>query len=115
MGSSLLFLAHQLLQKGFKIYLPLADAYLDPLLAMPLILPFLEYERAFLFKKKANNPLTTLEVIVTTFYVSMNSEVAFPRLSTQFTYDVWDFVCYFIGAGIYLLVHRQKAPLQARA
>lgn len=102
-----LFLLHQLLQYGLQIYIPLADSYLDNLLAMPIMLTLLLAERRWLFRKGPHYHLSLLEILLTTLYISLISEFLFPKLSTRFTFDVLDFFFFFAGAGLYLLfIHR---------
>jgi hypothetical protein len=98
---SALFLLHQALQHLLKVKLPLADAYLDNLLAMPVILTLLVAERRHLFRKGADYRLSLLEVILATAYVSAISEWLFPLLSNRFTSDLPDIVFFFAGAGLY--------------
>jgi hypothetical protein len=105
---SFVFIAHQLLQHVFKINIPIADAYLDNLLAMPIILHLLLAERRYLFKRGGNYRLPLLEVILATVYVSLISELLFPVLSSRFTFDWLDFVFFFTGAGIYLLIEKSS-------
>ncbi|NBC08817.1 MAG: hypothetical protein GVY26_16625, partial [Bacteroidetes bacterium] len=59
----LLFTMHQLLQKGFGIHLPFLHAYLDPFLAMPILLGLLEWERRWRYGMA---PLRIWEVAVLT-------------------------------------------------
>lgn len=99
----LLFIGHQILQKGFGVSLPVFDQYLDSLLAMPIILTLLLWERRVLFKKGNNYRLSILEVVVATVFIALVSEVFFPMLSTKFTSDWWDLVFYTIGSIIFLL------------
>jgi len=111
--SSLLVIAHQFLQQVLKINIHLVDAYLDNLLAMPIILPLLEIEQACLFKQKANSQLTILTTIIATIYVSAISEFIFPALSSRFTFDAWDFVFFFIGAALHLVTAHAKIKIRA--
>lgn len=104
--SCVIFIAHQLLQHVFKINIPLANAYLDNFLAMPIILPLLLAERRYLFKRGGTYHLPLLEVILATIYVSLISELLFPLLSSRFTFDWLDFAFFFAGAAVYVLVER---------
>lgn len=106
--SCILFIAHQLLQHVFKINIPIADAYLDNILAMPIILPLLLAERRYLFKRGSVYHLPLLEVILATIYVSLISELLFPLLSSRFTFDWLDFVFFFAGAAAYLVMERNR-------
>lgn len=101
---SILFAVHQLLQYGLKIRIPLADAYLDDLLAMPIILTLLVEERRRIFRKGAQYQLPPLELALTTLYISVISELIFPIFSPRFTFDPLDFAFFFAGTAIYSLV-----------
>ena len=99
---STLFVLHQALQFAFGIYIPLAHAYLDNLLAMPIILTLLLAERKYVFKRGAHYQLSFAEVMIATVYVSVVSEFLLPLLSARFVYDPVDFIFYFLGMGLYL-------------
>lgn len=118
--SCIIFVLHQLIQKGFEIPLPLIDDYLDSLLAMPIILTFLLVERRMLFKKGKNYRLPVLDVVLAIFYISIITEVLFPWLSDRFTADWLDVVFYAIGSLIYFLTinrfpSKNKAPSSPNA
>ena len=105
--SSLLFLLHQVVQHLFKLSLPLADHYLDNLLAMPIILSLLLAERRYLFRRGIAYQLSLLEIVLATLYVGVISEWLFPLLSDRFTFDPLDFLFFLAGAGIFYLVHNK--------
>lgn len=118
--SCIIFVLHQLIQKGFEIPLPLIDDYLDSLLAMPIILTFLLVERRMLFKKGKNYRLPVLDVVLAIFYISIITEVLFPWLSDRFTADWLDVVFYAIGSLIYFLTinrfpSKNNAPSSSNA
>ncbi len=94
---ALLFIIHQVLQKGLDITFPLADRYLDNLLTMPIVLSLLLVERQYLFKRGDAYRLSALQVVVATVFIMLISEVIFPLLSEEFTTDWWDVV--FLGLG----------------
>lgn len=96
-----LFLLHQVLQKMLLIRLSWADAYLDPLLAMPILLPLLNWERG-MSNVKPFRLLSTLHCWLITAYVSFVSEWIFPLLSPRFTTDPLDVVLFFAGTGLHL-------------
>jgi hypothetical protein len=98
---SALFLLHQALQHLLKVSLPVADAYLDNFLAMPVILTLLVAERRYLFRRGTDYRLTLLEVILAIAYVSAVSEWLFPLLSNRFITDLPDVLFFFAGAGLY--------------
>lgn len=99
----LLFIGHQIFQKGFGFSLPVFDQYLDSFLAMPIILTLLLWERRVLFKKGSQHRLSILEVVVATLFIALVSEVLFPMLSAKFTSDWWDVIFYTLGSIIFLL------------
>lgn len=107
---AILFLLHQLVQYVFKIKLSFADAYLDNMVAMPIILTLLHAERIYLFKRGASYRLTTLEIILATLYIAVMSEVLFPLLSPSFIFDWYDFVFFFAGAALFLITEKKKPP-----
>lgn len=101
--SCLLFVLHQVLQKGLEISMPFIDEYLDNLLAMPIILTLLLVERRVLFKRGKNYRLPVLDVVIATFYISLITEVLFPLLSDRFTGDWWDLFFYATGSLVFML------------
>ena len=105
---SSLFLLHLVLQHLLKINLPLVDAYLDNLLAMPVILTLFLAERRHIFHKGLSYQLPLFEILLATAYVSAISEWLFPWLSSRFTFDPLDFLFFFLGAGLFYLVHNKS-------
>jgi hypothetical protein len=99
--SCVLFLSHQLIQKGFDVHIPFVHSYLDDLLVMPVILTLILVERRkfygwgedFIFSA----PVTASLVLV----FSLIFELIFPYFSAKFTFDWWDFVVYAIGGFIF--------------
>lgn len=94
---ALLFVVHQVLQKGLAITFPMVDRYLDNLLTMPIILSLLLVERQYLFKRGKAYRLSALDVVVATVFITLISEIIFPLLSKDFTTDWWDVA--FLGLG----------------
>lgn len=98
-----LFTAHQVAQKVWGLAVPVADAYLDPLLCMPLLLTGLAWQQ----QRLSGRPrLRLAEIILATAMVAFFSEWMFPRWSDSFTADPWDVVAYFAGAGLFFLFSR---------
>ncbi len=96
-----IFALHQIAQKGFQLSVPWADAYLDPLLCMPLLLGFWQWERSRLW----NLPrLQTWEIISATMVMAVLFEWGFPRWSDGFTSDMADVLVYILGSGLFCLV-----------
>jgi hypothetical protein len=98
----LLFVLHQILQKAAGIAMPLFDAYLDPFLAMPIMLTLLVVERRLLFGRGKQYRLSTLEAIIATIFIVLIAELAFPALSSRFTADWWDVVAFSLGTVLFM-------------
>jgi hypothetical protein len=98
-GSALLFVAHQWSQKVAQWSLPWADAYLDNVLCMPLLLHGLRLERSLLWARHA--PLSGAEIAIATALVAAVSEGLFPVWSAQFTPDAFDVAAYALGGWVY--------------
>jgi hypothetical protein len=101
LASLCLFLSHQVLQKMLLVRLSWADAYLDPLLAMPLLLPLLQWERSVINPKRVSS-LTPVHCWLVTLYVAFVSEWIFPFFSANFTTDPLDVILFFAGTGLYV-------------
>lgn len=102
--SFVLFVVHQLLQKGFSIHLPFLHAYLDPFLSMPIVLGLLDWERT---RRHGWRPLQPWEIAVTALLLILLFEWAFPIWNPAFTADWWDVPAYGAGALLYGL---SKSP-----
>lgn len=96
--SLLLFMLHQLLQKGLGIHLPFLHAYLDPFLSMPIVLGLLDRER---IRRYDWRPLQPWEIAVTTLLFVLLFECGFPLWNPAFTADWWDVPAYGAGAVLY--------------
>jgi predicted neutral ceramidase superfamily lipid hydrolase len=96
-----LFVLHQLLQKGLQISLGYIDAYLDTFLAMPIVLTLLVAERRVLFKRGDNYRLTLPDVVIATFFIAVVSELVFSAFSDRFTPDWLDVICYVLGSILF--------------
>ena len=97
----LLFIAHQVLQLGFKVRIGWMDNYLDNLVAMPVILILLIFERRWLFKKGDQYCLPIIDVVIATVYIIVIAEIVFPLLSPRFTGDWYDVLFYIAGSILF--------------
>lgn len=107
--------AHQLAQKVFRVSLPWADSYLDPLLLMPILLQLVLWERRVLFAKGPRYTLEWWRVALICLLVSVLAEVAFPVMSPKFTADPYDIVCYGLGAFAFWTVWNKADRSATRA
>ena len=97
----LLFIGHQVLQLGFKMRIGWMDNYLDNLVAMPVILTLLTFERRWLFKKGDQYCLPIIDVVIATVYIIVIAEIVFPLLSPRFTGDWYDILFYIAGSLLF--------------
>lgn len=104
----ILFALHQLLQWGLKIHLPLADAYLDNLLVMPIVLHLWLAERRSLFRSGNRYELSIEQIIAATVYILLITEWLFPLLTSRFTGDLWDIAFTVAGAAIFYWASRRN-------
>ncbi len=106
----LLFIAHQFLQKVLHIPMPLADQYLDNLLAPPILLTLLVVEKRLLFKRGSDYTLSVLEICMATVLIAVVSEYLFPYLSSEFIFDWVDIVFYALGSILfYYTINRPRS------
>ena len=104
--SIILFSLHQLLQWGLKINIPIADAYLDNLLLMPIVLTLWLAEKQILFKKPKTYELSISEIVIATVYMLLLTEWLFPLWTARFTTDFWDVLFTAIGSLLYYFATR---------
>lgn len=96
--SLLLFVLHQILQKGLGVHLFFLHAYLDPFLGMPILLSLFDWERQWRYGAV---PLRWWEITIVTISFSILFEYGFPRWNPRFTADAYDVVAYGLGAIVY--------------
>jgi hypothetical protein len=106
----LIFAANQILERYFKLFIPLAHSYLDDLLAIPVILGITLQIYRKIHPRKDAFSFTKMQILVAVIYVSVVFEWILPRFSTIYTSDILDICCYFAG-GVYFffLINRPEA------
>ena len=103
----LVFVINQLFERIGKLYIPYVHAYLDDLMAMPVILGITLQIYQWIHPAREKFTFTATHVIVATAYVSLVFEWLLPMFSSTYTRDWLDLVCYGIGAVyFYWLVNR---------
>lgn len=103
-GCCLLLWANQFLKRKVGIFVPFVHAYLDDLLAMPVVLGISFQAFRWIFPLKERFVFTKTQIFVAVAYFSFLFEFLLPTLSPIYTRDFWDVVCYGIGA---VLFHRR--------
>jgi hypothetical protein len=100
-----LFLIHQILQGCLHIHIRFIDNYLDPILAMPILLFIFDWELEFF----RNRPKLNMSEIMASFIIfSVIFEGLFPYFSAKFTKDYWDVFAYLLGTTLYFLVRENE-------
>jgi len=101
----IVFLIHQILQKGLEVNIPFLDNYLDPF-CLGVIAAFLfGLQHRWLFPERK---ISTLELLVLIAMLSLISEVLFPYLSDQFVADWRDVVAIALGSLVNHLIGFRK-------
>ncbi|MBK7427215.1 MAG: hypothetical protein IPI60_09375 [Saprospiraceae bacterium] len=106
----ILFIIHQILQRGLLIHMSFADNYLDPSLFLPIVLGAYLQERRLILKNN-NHILDNFRVIGLSIILCVLVEFVFPYFNCGYTFDVYDFVAY--GAGsVYFHFTINKSSMQ---
>ncbi len=101
---ALAFVAHQIAQRLLGISVPLLDAYLDPFLAVPLLLGLAALERWWLRTRSRSTwrGFTGAEVAAMTIALALVFEELFPRLDPlRQVRDGWDYLACGAGGLLY--------------
>lgn len=96
-----LFAGNQVLEKGFGIFVPIVHAYLDDLLAMPVILGITLQIYRWIHPLKNQFIFKNQHIVVATTYVALMFEFVLPKFSSTYTADYWDILCYCLGAILF--------------
>ena len=80
---------------------PFLDNYLDPVIAMPILLYAVLWERRILLKGN-NITLSYTEILGYFLLMVIFGEIIFPLMSNKFTADYWDVLAYAIGTLLYI-------------
>ena len=102
------FVGHQVLQRGFGVSLPFVDSYLDPFLSIPLLLGLVQAERQWLLGEEGEaTTFNGWEIAGMTLALALLFEEGFPRWDdARQVRDGWDYVAYAIGGVVYWTVSR---------
>lgn len=98
---ALLFTLNQLIERILNIHIPYIHAYLDDLLAMPVILGITLQVYRWIHPLKDAFIFTKAQTFVGFAYISFIFEWFLPRFSATYTADPWDVVCYGIGTLVF--------------
>lgn len=106
-AACLLFWVNQYLEKIQGIYLPFVHAYLDDILAMPVVLGITLQVFQWIHPKKSAFRFTPVQVIVGWLYFSFLFEFLLPKWSDIYVADPIDVLMYGLGCLLfYRLINR---------
>jgi hypothetical protein len=101
-----LFVGHQLLNRGLGVELAVVDDYLDPFCAAPILLGLWRVERQLVYRVAR---LGWVETAVATLVLAVLFEEVFPRYEEGFQRDAIDYVFYALGGVyFYFLIDRRE-------
>ncbi|MCH7401469.1 magnesium citrate secondary transporter [Belliella kenyensis] len=100
------FWVNQAIERAWEIYIPWVHAYLDDLLAMPVIFGITLQIFRWIHPLKAKFRFSKKQLIIGWIYFSLIFEVFLPSRSDIYTADPWDVVCYGIGTiAFYIFIN----------
>ena len=106
LSACLIFWLNQFLERKLKIFIPYVHAYLDDLMAIPVVLGITLQIYRWIHPLKEGFIFSKTQVFVGWLYFSFLFEFLLPRWSSTYTADVLDVFCYGIGAiAFYKLIN----------
>lgn len=92
--------------RKFGIIIPVVNDYLTDLYTIPMYCYTIEFlmNEIFLYHWKPDLKFVMTSLI----YITLIFEIIGPRLSVEFTADPIDFICYLVGALIYLAYNNYR-------
>ncbi|MCE7057491.1 magnesium citrate secondary transporter [Algoriphagus sp. AGSA1] len=111
--ASVAFWANQYLEKSLGIFVPIYHAYGDDLMAMPVVFGICLQVMRWIHPMKNELTFTAKQLIIGLVYFSLVFEVCLPLLSSTYTADSLDVLCYSIGTSIFYNL-MNKPALQSK-
>ncbi len=105
----LIFTINQVLERYFELFIPIIHSYLDDLLAIPVILGITLQIYRKIHPQKDAFSFTKKQILVAVIYVSIVFELILPYFSSTYTSDIYDAVCYTLGAIYFFFLINQSA------
>lgn len=113
--SCLIFWINQYIERIQGLYIPYVHAYLDDLLAMPVVLGITLQAFRWFHPLKERFIFSKTHVIIAVFYFSLIFEVILPMKSSTYTRDWWDVLCYAIGAAaFYFWINKEEKYISSK-
>ena len=98
----IIFLVHQVVEKIFDIHFSIADYYLDPLLAMPILLGLVLAQKRYFLRLGNEHRLSLFEVSVISVVFAFLFEYVLSHWADGFYYDPLDLIGYLVGTLFFL-------------
>lgn len=95
----LLFLGNQFIEAQ-QWSTPFLRGYLDDILVIPIVLPFVLGLMRFIFQHEVNY-FSPFLITFTVVLFAIVFEFILPKYSSTYTADIWDVVCYAIGGMVF--------------
>jgi hypothetical protein len=96
-----LFWANQYVEKILLVHIPWVHAYLDDLLAMPVVFGITLQVYRWIHPLKGRFVFTQTQVLIGVLYFAFLFEILLPKWSAYYTADLWDVLCYGLGALLF--------------
>lgn len=102
----IIFWLNQFLEKVMKVFIPYIHAYLDDLMAMPVVLGITLQVFRWIHPLKQDFVFSKTQVLVGWAYFSFLFEFLLPKWSSTYISDILDVFCYGLGAiAFYKLIN----------
>lgn len=104
-----LFTGNQLIERVYEMHIPWIHAYLDDLMAMPVILGITLQVYRWIHPQKDAFVFTAIQTFIGFAYIAFIFEWFLPRFSNTYTADPLDVLCYAIGTIVfYFFINQAK-------
>ena len=109
------FWINQYLEKTLEIFVPTYHAYGDDLMAMPVVFGICLQLMRWFHPLKSELTFSKKQLLIGLIYFSVIFELVLPQLSTAYTADLLDVLCYLVGTLVFYRfmnkpVHQPRKP-----
>ena len=112
-SSILLFIVHQIIERGYGYSIPIVHAYLDDLLCMPIILGLAMQFIQWIHPLKELYHLDKIAIAISVIFYSILFEIILPMASpSTYTADWIDVLLYSTGALLFYCLISRKIRVQ---
>lgn len=108
--ASVAFWVNQYLEKSLGVFVPIYHSYGDDLMAMPVVFGICLQAMRWWHPSGEGLTFTRKQVLIGLVYFSVVFEVFLPLISSNYTADPLDVLCYAIGSLVFLKFMNKPAP-----